>query len=142
MQLMPATQAALSVTNPFDARQSIEGGSRLLKQLLDRYGGDLARALSATRDPAWTADGLVSDKWLPVSPATGKLDAFEWKVPLADLTPPGQVIELFEAEPAPMPAPVPMPAPMHKVTRAVDLPRRSNSSRTVPRIIAPVAPSG
>jgi len=53
----------------------------------------MARALHATRDPAWTADGLISDKWLPVSPATGKLDAFQWKVPLADLNPPGHVIE-------------------------------------------------
>ncbi|HLH88286.1 MAG TPA: heme biosynthesis HemY N-terminal domain-containing protein [Xanthobacteraceae bacterium] len=69
----------------------------------------LARALSATRDPAWTADGLVSDKWLPVSPATGKLDAFQWKVPLADLTPPGPVIELIQAEPAPAPAPASAP---------------------------------
>src|SRR5262249_54633039 len=48
----------------------------------------MARALHAARDPAWTADGLVSDKWLPVSPATGRLDAFQWKVPLADLNPP------------------------------------------------------
>jgi HemY protein len=38
----------------------------------------------------------VSDKWLPVSPASGRLDAFEWKVPLADLSPPGRVIEQGE----------------------------------------------
>jgi HemY protein len=56
----------------------------------------MARAVHAGRDPAWTADGLVSDKWLPVSPASGRLDAFEWKVPLADLTPPGRVIEQSE----------------------------------------------
>ena len=37
---------------------------------------------------------------------------------------------------------VPMPPPMHRVTSAVDLPVRSSSSSTVPRIIAPVAPSG
>jgi HemY protein len=35
----------------------------------------------------------VSDKWMPVSPVTGRLDAFQWRVPLADLTPPGPVIE-------------------------------------------------
>jgi HemY protein len=45
----------------------------------------MARALHAARDPAWTADGLVSERWLPVSPVTGRLDAFEWKVPLAEL---------------------------------------------------------
>ncbi len=41
----------------------------------------LAQALKAPRDPAWVADGFVSDKWLPVSPVTGQLDAFEWKAP-------------------------------------------------------------
>ena len=75
----------------------------------------LARALSATRDPAWTADGLVSAKWLPVSPATGKLDAFQWKVPLADLTPPGPVIEPIEAEPARAPVPAPVEPPPQPV---------------------------
>src|SRR3954471_24465740 len=37
---------------------------------------------------------------------------------------------------------VPMPTPMHNVTSAVDRSRRSSSSNTVPRIMAPVAPSG
>src|ERR1043165_7917173 len=40
----------------------------------------MGRALNAARDPAWTADGYVSDRWLPVSPVTGRLDAFEWRV--------------------------------------------------------------
>ena len=39
--------------------------------------------MRAPRDPAWTADGIVSDEWEPVSPVTGQLDAFEWKVPVA-----------------------------------------------------------
>ncbi len=43
----------------------------------------MARALNARRDPAWTADGFISDRWLPVSPVSGRLDAFEWKDPLA-----------------------------------------------------------
>ena len=42
----------------------------------------LARAVNAPRDPAWTADGVVSDTWLPVSPVTGALDAFQWRVPV------------------------------------------------------------
>ena len=45
----------------------------------------MGRALNAARDPAWTADGFVSDRWLPVSPVTGRLDAFQWKVPVAEL---------------------------------------------------------
>jgi HemY protein len=47
-----------------------------------------ARAVHAQRDPAWTADGMVSDRWLPVSPVSGRLDAFEWRVPVAELAPP------------------------------------------------------
>lgn len=42
----------------------------------------LARAVVAPRDPVWVADGFVSDAWQPVSPVTGELGAFAWKVPL------------------------------------------------------------
>lgn len=45
----------------------------------------LARATRAPRDAAWVADGLVSDQWLPVSPISGRLDAFVWTVPPATL---------------------------------------------------------
>jgi HemY protein len=44
----------------------------------------LARAVNAPRDPAWTADGVVSDRWAPVSPVTGALDAFRWRVPVEE----------------------------------------------------------
>lgn len=47
MQLMPATQAQLDVHDPFDPQESLSAGAKLLKQLLDRYQGDLALALSA-----------------------------------------------------------------------------------------------
>ncbi len=40
-----------------------------------------ARALRAPRDPAWICDGRVFDAWGPLSPLTGKLDAFVWAVP-------------------------------------------------------------
>lgn len=42
----------------------------------------LARAVNAPRDPAWTADGFVADRWMPVSPVSGALDAFQWRVPV------------------------------------------------------------
>ncbi|MGI9525140.1 MAG: heme biosynthesis HemY N-terminal domain-containing protein [Hyphomicrobiaceae bacterium] len=42
----------------------------------------LARAVNAPRDPAWTADGITSDDWQPVSPVSGALDAFQWRVPV------------------------------------------------------------
>lgn len=47
----------------------------------------LARAVNASRDPVWTADGVVSEKWAPVSPVTGTFDAFQWRVPVDDLQP-------------------------------------------------------
>jgi HemY protein len=43
----------------------------------------LSQALRAPRDPEWVADGQVSPHWLPVSPVSGRLDAFEWKRALA-----------------------------------------------------------
>ena len=45
----------------------------------------MLRAVRARHDPVWTADGYVSDRWRPVSPVTGKLDAFQWQTPLAAL---------------------------------------------------------
>jgi len=41
----------------------------------------LARATRAPRDPAWIADGVVSDRWGPISPVTGRIDAFVWQAP-------------------------------------------------------------
>jgi HemY protein len=43
------------------------------------------RAVRAQHDPVWTADGYVSDRWRPVSPVSGRLDAFQWQTPLASL---------------------------------------------------------
>src|SRR5580698_6325389 len=43
------------------------------------------RAVRAPHDPVWTADGYVSATWRPVSPVTGRLDAFQWQTPLAAL---------------------------------------------------------
>jgi len=42
----------------------------------------LARAVNAPRDPVWTADGIISETWQPISPVTGALDAFQWRVPV------------------------------------------------------------
>ena len=43
------------------------------------------RAVRALHDPVWTADGYVSERWRPVSPVSGRLDAFQWQTPLAAL---------------------------------------------------------
>lgn len=47
MQLMPATAASLGVSDPFDARQNIMGGAKLLAQNLSMYGGNVDLALAA-----------------------------------------------------------------------------------------------
>jgi soluble lytic murein transglycosylase-like protein len=47
MQLMPATALQFGILDPFDPQQNLDGGARFLKQLLERYGGDLSLALGA-----------------------------------------------------------------------------------------------
>jgi Transglycosylase SLT domain len=47
MQLMPATIEQFGVRDPFDPKQNVEAGAKLLKQLITKYAGDLRLALSA-----------------------------------------------------------------------------------------------
>ncbi|MEE9313877.1 MAG: heme biosynthesis HemY N-terminal domain-containing protein [Rhizobiaceae bacterium] len=53
----------------------------------------LARAVTAPKDAAWTADGMVSQTWAPYSPVSGKLDAFEWKVPVEQIGGPAETAD-------------------------------------------------
>jgi HemY protein len=64
----------------------------MMADLEERQHGDrgrvrewLARAVRAPADPAWVADGVVSETWSPVSPVDGRLDAFVWTTPPATL---------------------------------------------------------
>lgn len=82
----PLARKALA---PFAGSDATQGVATLMAEIEEGETGDqgkarewLARAVRAPRDPAWTADGMVSDEWEPVSPVTGRLDAFEWKVPV------------------------------------------------------------
>ena len=54
----------------------------------------LSRAVRAPRDAKWTADGYTSDKWLPISPLTGEIDVFEWKVPVEQLQQSSEMIDV------------------------------------------------
>ncbi|WP_306141898.1 heme biosynthesis protein HemY [Roseibium sp. MMSF_3412] len=74
----------------------------------------LARALKAPQDKAWIADGIVSAEWQPVSPVTGKLDAFQWTSPGSTIEEEGELIEdsLFEAPALAAAAPAAEPAPV------------------------------
>ena len=72
----------------------------------------LARAARAPRDPAWVADGVISERWAPISPASGRLDAFVWKTPPEILAGPDDTRADIEAPPAPEPRDVTsLPAP-------------------------------
>ena len=133
----------------------------LLMAALERAEGDegrarewLGRAVNAAPDPAWTADGYVSDRWLPLSPVTGRLDAFEWRVPLTGMTSAAPVIEsepvlVIPAKPAaeaavneprdrdhalPLPAHDAAPAPLHAQ------PAMPKSDPVIPLVHAPDDP--
>src|SRR5580700_2010924 len=47
MQLMPRTASELGVQNVFDPQANVEGGTRYLRELLERYNFDLVKALAA-----------------------------------------------------------------------------------------------
>ena len=47
MQLMPATSEQFGVKDPFDPRQNVEAGTKLLKQLMTKYNNDVSLALAA-----------------------------------------------------------------------------------------------
>ena len=90
----------------------------------------MSRALHAPRSPAWTADGYVSDRWLPVSPVSGRLDAFQWKVPLAEIADQSTVIDVDDGPARPAAQPAEMPGPEPKaVERTEPQPVLSRPSR-------------
>jgi HemY protein len=91
----PRARAAL---HGFAGPEATQGVATLMAEIEEGQSGDhgkarewLARAVRAPRDPAWTADGIVSDEWEPLSPVTGRLDAFEWKVPVASTARPAPI---------------------------------------------------
>jgi soluble lytic murein transglycosylase-like protein len=65
MQLMPSTQAQLEVRDPFNPQESLSAGAKLLKQLLDRYQGDLSLALSAYNAGMTRVDRTLSVPEIP-----------------------------------------------------------------------------
>ena len=88
----------------------------------------LARAARAPRDKAWVADGVISDRWAPVSPS-GTLDAFVWRTPDERLAPYVEPPPVGPEAPSPPPeiaAPVASPSLAPQV---VEQPRRVPAAR-------------
>jgi len=67
MQLMPSTIQQFKVEDPFDPKENVAAGSKLLKQLLTRYGGDLSMALGAYNAGPGRVDAA---KGVPLIPET------------------------------------------------------------------------
>ena len=98
VSLMAVAESALEARELALARSMAEAAARiaptesvflLLADIEEADTGDEGRirhwmnqALKSPRDAAWIADGVVSQEWLPVSPVSGRLDAFEWKMPV------------------------------------------------------------
>lgn len=91
----------------------------------------MARAMRAAGDAAWTADGVVSERWLPVSPS-GRLDAFQWKVPLDEIGFTRPVIEAEEDAPERAAAPV---LPSAKLPRRAGKPKSGAKQKPVEPVI-------
>ncbi len=113
-------QAALDAGEFKQARDAMQGVLRdkateraclLMADIEEAEHGDrgrvrewLSRAVIAPRDAAWTADGIVADHWAPVSPVSGQIGAFEWKVPVEALGGPERTVDYSElAHEKPMP---------------------------------------
>jgi HemY protein len=101
-----------------------------------------ARAVRARRDPIWVADGYVSERWLPASPLTGKLDAFVWSVPPAVVAGPvlEQVAEQALAIAPAQPEPAQVDWKPGSIAEASTTPRAAGSAPTRraarPRVMA------
>lgn len=124
-----------------------EGTWLLLADIEEADTGDvgrvrelLGRAVRAPRDPAWVADGIEAEHWAPVSPVTGRLDAFEWRSSVArlgpvieqepDIPPPGQ--RLVPAPPLPSPDTDDAPAGDVDLAVAVAEPEPSSDATVAP----------
>ncbi|MEO4001059.1 heme biosynthesis protein HemY [Mesorhizobium sp. CAU 1732] len=127
-----------------------EGAFLLLADIEEAETGDqgkirqwLGKAVRAPRDPAWVADGYVAERWAPVSPLTGRLDAFEWRAPAERL---GQLIESTDDAPvakAPAKTQVALPASPEPVKRPETIEDAVVETQPVvpPAAVVPPAPA-
>lgn len=143
-------EAARSELRAVFAERPSQRACLLMADLEEAEHGDrgrvrewLSRAVRAPRDPVWTADGVASEHWAPVSPASGRLDAFEWKVPIEAIgSTAGPLIdEALFAPPEPAP-PEPEP-PLFAAAVAVPVaPAAAASAMSATRGASTSGPSG
>jgi HemY protein len=132
-----AARAALADYQPAPTRRV----ATLMAEIEDSEGDVgrarewMARAMRAAPDPVWTADGAVSEHWLPVSPVSGRLDAFEWKVPVAEIGVERPLIEPEKLAPRPAVLPIiekpsPPVAPVETALPKAQPTRRRSPAKT------------
>jgi HemY protein len=97
------------------------------------------RAVRALHDPVWTADGYVSDRWRPVSPVSGRLDAFQWQMPLSALPSGNGAVEPSPFEQAMLAAAPERAVPASQTIEAPELVAQDNAPVNPPA--ADLAPS-
>ncbi len=100
----------------------------------------LGRAARAPRDKAWVADGVISDRWAPISPS-GTLDGFVWRTPDERLAAPA---ESAPASPAPPPRTeaIAAPVPPAAITPAPEAAAVARPEPLQTPTIVPVARTG
>ena len=128
---------AREVLAPIIAERPTQNALILMAELEEAETGDrgrarewLARAVHAPRDPAWTADGVVLEEWAPLSPVTGRLDAVEWKVPLAEIEGPRLDVERPDLATPVAPAAAP-PRPLPRVGNAHEGAAKTDAAKAV-----------
>ena len=151
LSLEVVARAALEARRLDLAREKAEASARLqpsegifllLADIEEADTGDQARvrhwlsqAVRAPRDAAWTADGYVSETWEPVSPVTGELDAFEWKIPVEQLAGPSldnqPTADVFERAIASLPPVRPRSEPARSTKPGLDDEPEADEDETV-----------
>lgn len=96
----------------------------------------LTRAINAPRDPSWIADGRIFPAWAPLSPITGTLDAFEWRV-AAEAPPARLPMELEARNERPMAPPM---APIERAETVIPPSPAGPPSLAPPVPAAPAVP--
>ncbi|HLH11512.1 MAG TPA: heme biosynthesis HemY N-terminal domain-containing protein [Methylovirgula sp.] len=146
----PAAREAMAPLVAEDERPSVRM-CLIMAELEDAETGDegkvrqwLAKSARAPRDPAWMADGVVAANWAPVSPVTGRLDAFVWQRPPDRLAVElesddwaRRAIEAPARQIAHAPTPVPEPASHEPAPAAASGPPAAESIDAKPAEVKP-----